>query len=49
MPGEKLQEKLIQFERKTLESVRYKVGVLYCKAGQKEENQWYANSTYSAL
>ncbi len=42
-PGEKMLDTLIDFEKKTLDSVRYKFGILYCKAGQKEENEWYSN------
>ena len=26
---------------------RYKVGVLYCKAGQTNEEEWYNNGEYN--
>ena len=28
---------------------RYKIGVLYCKAGQTSEEEWYNNGTWVSL
>jgi len=38
-----LEELFIQFEQKTMQSTKFKVGVLYRKKGQKTEEQFYSN------
>jgi hypothetical protein len=40
-------EEMLQYEEKLLVT-RYKMGVLYCMAGQTTENQWYSNGMLQA-
>jgi len=40
-----LENLLVQYEQKTIQSIKFKVGVIYRKKGQKTEEQLYANDT----
>ena len=40
------QKELMRLDEQELNN-RYKVGVLYCKAGQTNEEEWYNNGEYN--